>query len=110
MTDSAGPLSVDYAYLPKSIYPDIEALISDNVSTFKVIRENYNVKFTRVEKEVEYVHPSSEICKHLGINKMSTVILVKKIIYGSNNLPVHYSKYYLLGDRVKFYIDADYTE
>lgn len=110
VTDSAGPLSVDYAYLPKSIYPDIEALISDNVSTFKVIRENYNVKFTRVEKEVEYVHPSSEICKHLGINKMSTVILVKKIIYGSNNLPVHYSKYYLLGDRVKFYIDADYTE
>lgn len=108
--DADGPLSVDFAYLPKSLYPDIETLIFDSSSTFKIIRENYNIKFTRVEKEIEYVHPSSEICKQLGINKLSTVILVKKIIYGSNNLPVHYSRYYLLGDRIKFYIDADYTE
>ncbi|MFJ7936067.1 GntR family transcriptional regulator [Sporosarcina sp. NPDC096371] len=108
--DAEGPLSVDFAYLPKKLYPDIETLISDSSSTFKIIRENYNIKFTRVEKEIEYIHPSSEICKHLGVNKLSIVILIKKIIYDSNNLPVHYSKYYLLGDRIKFYIDADYTE
>jgi GntR family transcriptional regulator, frlABCD operon transcriptional regulator len=108
--DSDGPLSLDYAYLPTSLYPDIDTLIYGNVSTFKIIREDFNIKFVRVEKEIEYIHPSTEICKYLGVNKTSTVILVKKIIYGSNDLPVHYSKYYLLGDRVKFYIDADYTE
>jgi len=108
--DSDGPISLDYAYLPTSLYPDIDSLIYGNVSTFKIIRENYNMKFVRVEKEIEYVHPSNEICKHLGVNKTSTVILVNKIIYGFNDLPVHYSKYYLLGDRVKFYIDADYTD
>jgi len=108
--DSDGPLSLDFAYLPTSLYPDIDPLIYGNVSTFKIIREDYNIKFSRVEKEIEYVHPSNEICKYLGVNKTSTVILVKKIIFGSNDLPVHYSKYYLLGDRVKFYIDADYTD
>ena len=108
--DADGPLSVDFAYLPKTLYPDIGNSISDSSSTFKIIRENYNIEFTRGEKEIEYVHPSPEICKHLGINKMSIVISVKKIIYGSNNLPVHYSTYYLVGDRVKFYIEADYTE
>lgn len=108
--DAEGPLSVDFAYLPIILYPGIETLISESSSTFKIIRENYNIKFTRVEKEMEYIHPSSEICEHLGINGMSPVILVKKIIYGSNNLPVHYSEYYLLGDRIKFYLDADYTE
>ena len=74
------------------------------------MRAKYKVKFTKVKKEIEYIHPSPEIYKYLGINKTSTVILVKKMIYGSDNSPVHYSKYYLVGDKVKFYIDADYSE
>lgn len=108
--DAEGPISVDYAYLPLSIYPDIHEFLDDSVSTFALIREKYKVPFTKVKKEIEYVHPSSELCKYLGISRTSTVILVKKIIYGPNNAPVHYSSYYMLGDRVKFYIEADYTE
>ncbi|MCJ1907761.1 GntR family transcriptional regulator [Planococcus ruber] len=108
--DAEGAFSVDYAYLPLDVYPGIYDLLDDSVSTFKLIREKFKVPFTKVKKEIEYVHPSSELCKQLGINKTSTVILVKKIIYGPNGAPVHYSKYYMVGDRVKFYIEADYTE
>jgi len=107
--DADGPFSVDYAYLPLSVYPGIEKLLTNSISTFEVIREKYKVMFTNVKKEIEYIHPPPEIYKYLGINKSSTVILVKKVIYDADNSPVHYSKYYLVGDRVKFYIDADYT-
>lgn len=108
--DAEGPFSVDYAYLPLDVYPGIYELLDDSVSTFKLIREKFKVPFTKVKKEIEYVHPTTELCGHLGINKTSTVILVKKIIFGPNEMPVHYSKYYMVGDRVKFYIEADYTE
>lgn len=108
--DAEGPFSVDYAYLPLDVYPGIYELLDDSVSTFKLIREKFKVPFTKVKKEIEYVHPTTELCERLGINKTSTVILVKKIIFGPNEMPVHYSKYYMVGDRVKFYIEADYTE
>lgn len=108
--DAEGPFSVDYAYLPLDIYPGIYDKLDNNVSTFAMIREQYKVPFTKVKKEIEYIHPTTEICGYLGINKTSTVILVKKIIYRPDGTPVHYSKYYLAGDRVKFYIDAEYTE
>lgn len=108
--DAEGPFSVDYAYLPLDIYPGIYEELDDSVSTFTLIREKYKVPFTKVKKEIEYVHPSAELCKHLKINKTSVVILVKKIIYGPDELPVHYSKYYMVGDRVKFFIEAEYTE
>ncbi|MGH2316357.1 GntR family transcriptional regulator [Planococcus sp. SE5232] len=108
--DAEGPFSVDYAYLPLNIYPGIQDLLDDSVSTFALIRETYKVPFTKVKKEIEYVHPPTELCKYLGINKTSSVILVKKLIYGPDGTPVHYSKYYMVGERVKFYIEADYTE
>lgn len=108
--DAEGPFSVDYAYLPLNVYPGIDELLDDSVSTFKLIREKFKVPFTKVKKEIEYVHPTTELCENLGINKTSTVILVKKIIFGPNQMPVHYSKYYMVGDRVKFYIETDYTE
>lgn len=108
--DSEGPFSIDYAYLPLSLYPDIDELFTNNVSTFEIMKTKYNVEFTKVEKEFEYIQPSQEICRNLGISRMSPVILVKKVIYGSDHLPLHYSKYYLIGDRVKFYIEADYSE
>lgn len=108
--DAEGPFSVDYAYLPLNIYPGIQDLLDDSVSTFALIRETYKVPFTKVKKEIEYVHPPAELCKYLGINKTSSVILVKKIIYGPDGTPVHYSKYYMVGERVKFYIEAEYTE
>lgn len=108
--DKDGAFSVDYSYLPLSLYPEIETFLTNNVSTFKLIREKYKVKFSKVKKEIEYIQPSPDICEYLGITKTSPVILVKKTIYGYDHAPVHYSEYYLLGDRVKFYIEADYTD
>ncbi|MBW8351900.1 GntR family transcriptional regulator [Bacillus sp. IITD106] len=104
------PFSIDYAYLPLSIYPGIDQMIENDTSTFSVIRDKYKIKFSRVEKEIEYMQPTQEVCKYLGINNTTSVIFVKKVIYSKDQLPVHYSKYYLIGDSVKFYIDVDYTE
>ncbi|WP_413375907.1 GntR family transcriptional regulator [Alkalihalobacillus sp. 1P02AB] len=108
VTDADGPFSVDFAYFPADIFPGIEPHLIDNISTFELIRNEYGIEFTKVHKEIEYVHPTPEICEYLGVNKTSVVILVKKVIFGADYSPVHYSNYYLMGDKVKFYIEADY--
>ncbi|GLC90100.1 GntR family transcriptional regulator [Lysinibacillus piscis] len=108
--DGDGYLSLDYAYLPTELYPNIEGKIDDQTSTFRVMKTEYHVKFAKVKKEIEYTLPTLEICEHLEINKISPVVRVKKVIYNDQNEPVHYSNYYLTASRVKFYIEAEYTD
>jgi DNA-binding GntR family transcriptional regulator len=108
--DEDGYLSLDYAYLPTELYPNIESKIEDQTSTFQLIKSTYNVKFARVNKEIEYSLPTPEICVLLNISKTSPVIRVKKNIFDHKNEPIHYSNYYLIAERVKLYIEADYSE
>jgi len=110
VSDEDGKLSLDYAYLPTELYPEIEKKIENETSTFRLIREEYHVRFAKVKKEVEYLHPTPTVCEHLGVSRVSPVILVEKIIYDKFNKPLHYSKYYLVAERVKLLIEAEYTD
>lgn len=105
-----GYLSLDYAYLPVALYPGIERIVSDESSTFQIMKEKYNAQFAKVKKEVEYTFPTSEVCRYLGINKLSPVVIVEKVICDKESQPIHYSKYYLIAERVKFFIEAEYTD
>lgn len=105
-----GYISLDYAYLPVELYPGIEKIVSDQSSTFQIMKEKYDAQFAKVKKEVEYTFPTSEVCHHLGINKLSPVVIVEKVICDKESLPIHYSKYYLIAERVKFFIEAEYTD
>jgi GntR family transcriptional regulator/GntR family frlABCD operon transcriptional regulator len=102
--------SIDFTYLPLDVYPGIQDSIQDNVSVFRLIRQKYGLQFKKAIKEIEVIYPSAEISKLLGISKLDPVIQVKKLILDADGVPVHYSKYYLLADRVKFYIDVDMHE
>lgn len=99
--------SVDYAYFPCDIYPGISEKIKDNVSTFKIIRNDYGVKFGKARKEMEVVNPPQDISKLLEIPRMEAVIQIKKLIKDEKETPVHYSMYYLLASKVNFFIDVD---
>jgi GntR family transcriptional regulator, frlABCD operon transcriptional regulator len=105
--DDKGPFSVDFAYLPCDIYPGISEKIKDNVSTFKIIHEDYGIKFGKARKEMEIVQPSPEIAKLLEVSRMEATIQIKKVIKDENGRPVHYSMYYLLANKVNFFIDVD---
>jgi GntR family transcriptional regulator, frlABCD operon transcriptional regulator len=98
-------LSVDYAYLPTDLYPGIEEKITSESSTFAIINNDYGVKFKRVNKNLEFVHPDEELQTHLKVNNFNLLVLVDKVIYGEEDLPVHYSKYYLIAERVQLRLE-----
>lgn len=101
-------LSLDYAYFPTALYPSIENKITSDSSTFKIINDEYGINFKKVCKDLEFVHPTEEVQKHLEVNRMTPIILVDKIIYNEQSIPVHYSNYYLIADRVKLRLETDY--
>ncbi|WP_201714751.1 GntR family transcriptional regulator [Rossellomorea arthrocnemi] len=98
-------LSLDYAYLPTALYPGIEKKITPESSTFTIIHDHYGVEFKKVNKNLEFVHPDEELQGHLKVNSLNMLILVDKVIYGEDNAPVHYSKYYLIAERVKLSLE-----
>jgi GntR family transcriptional regulator/GntR family frlABCD operon transcriptional regulator len=108
--DGNSVFSVDYAYLPCDIYPGISEKIKDNVSTFKIIHNDYGIKFGKARKEMEFITPSQDVSNLLEIPRMETVIQIKKLIKDEKGTPVHYSLYYLLANKVHFYIDVDLDE
>jgi GntR family transcriptional regulator, frlABCD operon transcriptional regulator len=102
-------LSLDYAYLPTDLYPGIEEKITPESSTFKIIHEEYGLEFKKVNKNLEFVHPDEELQGHLKVSSLNLLVLVDKVIFGENDQPVHYSKYYLIAERVKLRLEHDIT-
>ena len=100
------PISVDYAFLPVEIYPDIENLVGDNISTFRLINNHYKVHSRKAKKEVEIVHPNDEVAALMKVSPLDQIVQIRKIIWDENR-PVHYSQYYLRADRIKLSIDID---
>ena len=108
--DGNRAFSIDYAYLPCDVYPGISKKIKDNVSTFKIIHNDYGIMFGKARKEMEVINPSQEISKFLEIPRVEPVIQIKKLIKDKKEKPVHYSVYYLLTNKVNFYIDVDIND
>ncbi|MCT8139946.1 GntR family transcriptional regulator [Anaerobacillus sp. CMMVII] len=108
--DSNKAFSVDFAYFPLDIYPGISDLIEDNVSTFNIIHNKYGIKFGKARKEMEIVQPSPEISNLLDVSRIEPLVQIKKLIRDEYDVPVHYSKYYLYANKIKFYIDVDMNE
>ncbi len=98
-------LSLDFAYLPTDLYPGIEDKITPESSTFAIIHDDYAVKFKRVNKNLEFIHPDEEVQRHLKVNSLNLLVSVDKVIFGEQGTPVHYSRYYLIAERVKLSLE-----
>lgn len=108
--DDHDVFSLDYAYLPHDIYPGIINHLKDTVSTFNVINEIYGVKFYDSKKKIEVLLPTEEIVKQFKISYSEPIIKVEKRINDSDQRVVHYSEYYLVGNRVSLNIETKFDD
>lgn len=105
--DEGEPLSVDIAYFPLSIYPDISEKIYDDVSTFNIMKTDYGVVMAKAYKEFSVVIAQDEYSKLLNCTPNEALCCTKKIIYNIDNKPIHYSIYHILAHKVKYFINVD---
>lgn len=105
--DEGEPLSIDIAYFPINIYPDISEKIHDDVSTFGIMKRDYEVVMAKAYKEFSVVIAQDEYSKLLNSTPNESLFCTKKIIYDIDNRPIHYSIYYILAHKVKYFINVD---
>ena len=99
--DSEEPFSLDFATFPHDLYPDIMDKVNNNVSTFDLARKEYHIHFKKVRKVIEFLSGDEEAAKILSLPINTPLIMVKKTIFDDQDRPVHYSRYYLLPEKVK---------
>lgn len=99
MYENEKPYMIDTAFFRLDLYPDIYDLLVDNASTFKLMRERYGKVFASAKKSLSVVRASPEESQLLGCVPGDPLISTSKVIYDPDGTPIHYSHYFVLGDR-----------
>lgn len=68
--------------------------------------ETAGADFFKTSKKIEVQLPDEEIQDLFQISGIDPVIKVNKIIKNKQDEPIHYSEYFLLGERVVLDIDS----
>ncbi|MDO5732770.1 MAG: UTRA domain-containing protein, partial [Eubacteriales bacterium] len=102
--------SIDYAYFPLDYYPDLQKQLKAYSSTFKMLREHYNIQFCSAHKEISYGSYASAKADFVEIKLLKAQIynglaIVKRSITDQTNRVVHFSKFCLPADQVSFSLE-----
>lgn len=104
--DKDGPFSLDFSYFPSDVFPGIMEKIDSTTSTFKVAREEYHIQFKYVNKIIEFLTGDVEVARLMAVPTTTPLIQVKKALSNKSGEIVHFSRYYLLPDKVKLSFDV----
>ncbi|MFH2113856.1 MAG: GntR family transcriptional regulator [Spirochaetota bacterium] len=99
MYEDDRPYMLDNAYFIQSMYPGLPDLIHDNTSTFSVMWHHYGMVFAKADKTIGAVRAGSEESRLLECVPGDPLLSITKVIYDRQVRPIHYSHYFVLGDR-----------
>lgn len=91
---------IDNAWFPCALYPGLYDLIQDDVSTFFLIHQHYHYHFRKVYKELTAALTTKSESELLGCPLGSALFCTKKVIWGEQGFPIHYSKFLTRSDNV----------
>lgn len=102
LADSS-PMCFETTYISRDLCPDIDRLINDNTSLYKLYEEHYNLNLNYgnifLEAEIcpdEYIH-------YLKIPKNSAVLKMQCVVYVDNKEPLYFVESYYIGDKYVFF-------
>ncbi len=106
MAESSAPYMIDSAFFPEAMYPGLAGLLADDMSTFALMRERYGIVFARAYKTLGVVRAGIDHASLLGCVPGDPLFSVTKVIYDPRDVPVHYSHYFVLGDRCVYALEV----
>lgn len=107
LIEEDSPIVIDTAYFPSHIFPDIIYKISDNVSTFKLMREEYGIKMKKAYKEFNVATSNLEQSKLLECPPGEPLFSINKVIYDVEGRAVHLSNFVALSSRITYAITVE---
>lgn len=108
------PFSYEISYLDSARFSGIEKIDFNNTSLYRVLEERYHIKPTYGREELRFVSATEELASILKRPEKTPLFEVVSKAFDQNDEPFEYSKQYLIGDQMKYKINAknifDYLE
>ncbi|GGB39213.1 UTRA domain-containing protein [Virgibacillus dakarensis] len=104
------PFIIETSYYPISRFPKLETYIGSNVSTYKILRDYYDVEINKAEKTLDVTLSDVEQSAIFECDLNSVMYLLRKTAYDTNNEVVHVSNSLILGSKVTFTFTVENIE
>ncbi|EMG28786.1 GntR family transcriptional regulator [Listeria fleischmannii 1991] len=111
---SGRPFSFEISYLNIRRFKGIETIDFNNESLYQILEERYNTKPTYGREELRFKPACEVLASYLKVPLDTALFEVVSKAFEEHDEPIEYSKQYLIGDQIKYKINAqhifDYLE
>lgn len=96
------PFIIETSHYPISRFPNLETYITSNQSTYKILREKYDVEIVKAEKTLDVKLSNPEQSEIFECDTNSVLYLLKKTAFDKKDEVVHVSNSLFLASKVTF--------
>ena len=96
------PYVLERCYFPSRRFPRINRYDLENQSLYRIWREKYGISFGKMRQTLEPVAATKDEADILDVPVGFCLMLVERITFDSNNLPVEYARDVHRGDKSRF--------
>jgi GntR family transcriptional regulator len=97
------PVANERAYLPHHLCPGILKHDFSDLSLYKVLAEEFNMKPDHAEQEILADLATEEVAKLLGLSQPAVVLIFHRETFTQDNLVIEYVDSEFRGDRFQFF-------
>lgn len=101
LTDGT-PMMLDHSVYPAQRFHGMFDQIQDDVSTYKILREQYGILSFRTQKEISIAYAEEEQASLLNCSVGAPLFRVFKQVHSEENEPIHFSILLFAADRTVF--------
>lgn len=96
------PIALEISYIPADYVQGIENYISENVSLYEILENQYHIKLANVNQNIFMIFADDEESRFLGINEGHALLMLKGTAVDSQKRKTEYSESVTRGDRCIF--------
>ncbi|MEH7121154.1 UTRA domain-containing protein [Neobacillus vireti] len=96
------PFIIETSYYPLKHLPDLEQFIGEKTSTYKILKDKYNVDIIRSEKTLDVVTATEYEANLFQCNVSTPLYLIEKVAYDQQERPIHLSQSLFVTTKVSF--------
>ncbi|MBC6140636.1 GntR family transcriptional regulator [Listeria welshimeri] len=108
------PFSYEVSYVDSARFGGIENIDLNNTSLYSVLEDEFGINPTYGREELRFVSANEKLTEALKIPLNTPLFEVVSKAFDQNDEPFEYSKQYLIGNQIKYKINAknifDYLE
>lgn len=96
------PVLLERSYFPHHRCPGLEKFDLEKLSVYRILMEEYGISFARMRQALEPVAANEFEAEVLQVSVGSPLMLVERLTFDAEDVPVEYAKDIYRGDRSRF--------